>query len=87
MHLPADITGTVDDDDQASLAFRDLLRGTATGLPSGEAVARHLGEPPLTPDEIGLAALGWRGETRSGSTSCARRRPARTASGWDRSAR
>jgi hypothetical protein len=53
----------VDDDDQASLAVRDLLRGTATGLPSGEAVARQAGEAPLAPAEIGLAALGWPGET------------------------
>jgi hypothetical protein len=63
IHLPLDITGTVDEDDQASLAVRDLLRGTATGLPSGEAVARQAGEAPLAPAEIGLAALGWPGET------------------------
>ena len=63
IHLPADITGVVDDDDQASLAVRDLLRGTATGLPSGEAVARQVGEAPLAPEETGLAALGWPGET------------------------
>jgi hypothetical protein len=30
-----------------SLAVRDLLRGEATGLPSGEAVAAHLGVPVL----------------------------------------
>ncbi len=63
IHLPPDITGTVDQDDQASLAVRDLLRGTATGLPSGEAVAREAGEAPLAPGQIGLAALGWPGET------------------------
>ena len=63
IHLPLDITGTVDEDDQASLAVRDLLRGPATGLPSGEAVARQVGEAPLAPEEIGLAALGWPGET------------------------
>ncbi len=63
IHLPLDITGTVDEDDQASLAVRDLLRGTATGLPSGEAVARQAGEAPLAPEEVGLAALGWSGET------------------------
>ena len=63
IHLPLDITGTVDEEDQASLAVRDLLRGTATGLPSGEAVARQIGEEPLAPEEIGLAALGWSGET------------------------
>jgi hypothetical protein len=63
IHLPVDITGTLDDDDQASLAVRDLLRGTATGLPSGEAVARHVAEAPLAPEEVGLADLGWPGET------------------------
>ena len=63
IHLPLDITGTVDEDDQASLEVRDLLRGTATGLPSGEAVARQVGEAPLAPEEIGLTALGWPGET------------------------
>ncbi len=63
IHLPHDITGTVDEDDQASLAVRDLLRGTATGLPSGEAVARQAGEAPLAPEQIGLATMGWPGET------------------------
>ena len=63
IYLPLDITGTVDEDDQASLAVRDLLRGTATGLHSGEAVARQVGEAPLAPEEIGLTALGWPGET------------------------
>ena len=63
IHLPLDLTGEVDEDDQASLAVRDLLRGTATGLPSGEAVARRVGEAPLDPDQIGLAELGWSGET------------------------
>jgi hypothetical protein len=63
IHLPLDLTGAVDEDDQASLAVRDLVRGTATGLPSGEAVARRAGAAPLAPDEIGLADLGWTGET------------------------
>jgi len=63
IHLPSDITGAVDDVDHASLALRDLLRGTATGLPSGEAVARQVGEVPLAREETGLAALGWPGET------------------------
>jgi len=63
MHLPAAVTGALDDEDQASLAFRDLVRGTATGLPSGEAIARHIGEEPLSAEEAGLAALGWPGET------------------------
>jgi hypothetical protein len=63
IHLPVDITGSLEDQDQASLAVRDLLRGRATGLPSGEAVARRAGERPLAPEEIGLADQGWSGET------------------------
>ena len=63
IHLPLDLTGAVDESDQASLAVRDLVRGTATGLPSGEAVARWAGATPLAADEVGLAALGWAGET------------------------
>ncbi len=60
--LPAAITGAVDDDYE-SLAVRDLQRGVATGLPSGEAIARFVGEVPLSPDEIGLGEFGWSGET------------------------
>ena len=61
--LPAVITGALDDQDFESLAVRDLQRGVATGLPSGEAVARAVGETPLLPDEVGLAQYGWSGET------------------------
>ena len=46
-----------------SLAGRDLERGQGTGLPSGEAVARHIGASALTPDEVGLAEHGWEGDT------------------------
>jgi hypothetical protein len=42
---------------------RDLERGHAVGLPSGEAVARLIGEAPLTADEVGARAAGWPGET------------------------
>jgi hypothetical protein len=63
IHLPVDITGDLDDQDQESLAVRDLLRGVATGLPSGEAVARQVGEQPLTREDVGLTAQGWSGET------------------------
>jgi len=37
-----------------SLAVRDLERGVAAGLPSGEAVAQALGVDPLTPAETGI---------------------------------
>jgi hypothetical protein len=50
-------------DAYASLANRDLQRGQATGLPSGEAVARALGVEPLSEEQIGLATNGWTGET------------------------
>lgn len=41
-----------------SLAVRNLLRGRALGLPWGEAVAKRIGETPLTPAEVDLAGLG-----------------------------
>jgi len=63
MSLPGSLTGELDGREFESLAVRDLQRGNATGLPSGEAVARLLGEEPLRPDEVGLAELGWSGET------------------------
>jgi hypothetical protein len=63
LRLPVALTGDVDDDAYHSLAARDLQRGHALALPSGEAVARHVGVEPLTPDEVGLAASGWPDET------------------------
>jgi len=61
--LPVALTGASEVEEFHSLAFRDLERGQGVGLPSGEAVARRLGEPPLTGDEIGAVKAGWRGET------------------------
>jgi heme peroxidase len=63
VHLPVDITGYVDDADFESLAVRDLQRGSATGLPSGEGVASLIGSRPLSRAEVGLSAFGWSGET------------------------
>jgi hypothetical protein len=63
IHLPVDVTGELTDHDQESLAVRDLMRGLATELPSGEAIARRVGAEPLTPEETTLAAQGWVGET------------------------
>jgi len=54
MGLPTEVVGSVDDPVMASLALRDLERGVATGLPSGESVARALGEQPLSPTQTGL---------------------------------
>jgi hypothetical protein len=42
---------------------RDLQRGQAYGLPSGEAISRAVGIEPLDAKEIGLRDLGWAGET------------------------
>jgi hypothetical protein len=61
--LPIAITGDVEVEAYHSLAARDLQRGAAIGLPSGEAVARAIGAEPLTRDEAGLGAFGWEGET------------------------
>jgi hypothetical protein len=58
--LPHQVTGDLDVAAYRSLAVRDLLRGEATGLPSGEAVAERLGVPALRPDEVGV---DWPGGT------------------------
>jgi len=63
IELPAAITGDVEVDAYRSLAGRDLERGYAYGLPSGEAVAEAMGEAPLDGDPVGLRAAGWPGET------------------------
>ena len=63
IHLPVAITGECEIDEYHSLAVRDLQRGQGVGLPSGEAVARQLGLPPLSRDEVGLSAVGWTAET------------------------
>jgi hypothetical protein len=61
--LPVALTGACEVEEFHSLAVRDLERGQAVGLPSGEAVATRLGEGVLTADEIGAADAGWPGET------------------------
>lgn len=39
-----------------SLAFRNLFRGVELRLPSGQEVASHMGEPPLTDQQILIGA-------------------------------
>ncbi len=39
----------------ASLAVRNLLRSESQGLPSGQDVARRIGETPLTDEELGTS--------------------------------
>jgi hypothetical protein len=63
IELPHAITGDVDDVSYRSLAVRDLERGQGTGLPSGEAVAHHIGAEVLSETEVGLTQHGWEGET------------------------
>ena len=63
IQLPVPVTGECEIEDYHSLAVRDLQRGQGVGLPSGEAVARHIGIAPLTAEQVGLASTGWQGET------------------------
>src|SRR5262249_2526723 len=61
--LPVAVSGESAVEELHSLAVRDLMRGQGVGLPSGEAVALHIGEAPLTADEVGAQRAGWNGET------------------------
>ncbi len=61
--LPRSVVGDTDIPEQHSLAYRDLMRGQALDLPSGEAVSRAMDIEPLSKDELGLSKLGWHGET------------------------
>jgi hypothetical protein len=63
VELPGAITGDVEVEAYRSLAGRDLQRGQAYGLPSGEAVASAMGETPVSGDPLGLRAAGWDDET------------------------
>jgi hypothetical protein len=61
--LPAALTGATEVEEFHSLAVRDLERGQGVGLPSGESVARRMGEPPLSAAEVGTSSAGWSSET------------------------
>ncbi len=63
MNVPLALTGDVEVEAFHSLAARDLQRGKAVGLPSGEAIARHIGATPLTREQVGLGSMGWDQET------------------------
>ncbi len=58
--LPVAVPGTSEMDEFHSRAVRDLVRGQGVGLPSGEAVARRMGEPPLSAEEVGEAPASTR---------------------------
>jgi len=53
-HLPKSVAGdeSVQVPALASLAFRNLKRGVLRGLPTGQDVAKYLGETPLSDKEI-----------------------------------
>ena len=53
-HLPKSIAGdeAATDPRLSSLAFRNLLRGELLRLPSGQAIATHMGYTPLGDEEI-----------------------------------
>jgi Animal haem peroxidase len=61
--LPQSVSGAAEGDDYSSLANRDLQRGHAIGLPSGESVAGAVGAEPLTAEHVKLADHGWEIET------------------------
>jgi len=50
-----------------SLALRNLKRGKALGLPSGQNIARAMGIDPLTDDVLELSKLGLRGSSIDGN--------------------
>ena len=61
--LPDAIVGAVENADDRSLACRDLQRGRALDLPSGETVSRAMGVEPLTAEECNLGDPALLGET------------------------
>jgi len=61
--LPVALTGASEVEEFHSLAVRDLVRGQGVGLPSGETVARRMGEPPLSAKGVGTSSAGWSSET------------------------
>ena len=63
VRLPQAIVGDVEVEAFHSLAGRDLQRGHAVGLPSGEAIACLIGVKPLTRKQTGLSVPDWPEET------------------------
>ena len=62
LDLPASVIGKTEREkhpERRSLAARNLVRGRALGLPSGQAVAAAMGETVLTNSDIGLSGAGW----------------------------
>lgn len=63
MRLPEQIVGRPQRPEFSSLAARDLYRGRALDLPSGEAIAQSLGLVACTRDEMKTTTAPWSKET------------------------
>ena len=61
--LPTSVVGETSIPEEHSIAYRDLERGRALDLPSGEALARVMGVEPLRKEELGLDTFHMQGET------------------------
>ncbi len=61
--LPESVVGVTSIPEEHSIAYRDLERGRALDLPSGEALARVMGVEPLRKEELGLDSFHMQGET------------------------
>jgi hypothetical protein len=61
--LPTSVVGETNIPEEHSIAYRDLERGRALDLPSGEALARVMGIEPLKKEELGLDSFHMHGET------------------------
>ncbi len=61
--LPTSVVGDTEIPEEHSIAYRDLERGRALDLPSGEALARVMGVEPLKQEELGLDKFHLQGET------------------------
>jgi hypothetical protein len=61
MRLPEALVGQTPRAEFHSLASRDLYRGHAVALPSGEAVAKALGLHPCTANELKMTDASWTG--------------------------
>ena len=57
--LPEQIVGHTEIPEHHSLASRDLQRGAALGLPSGQAVARYMDVEPLSQEECASETPLW----------------------------
>lgn len=59
MRLPEALVGQTPRPEFSSLASRDLYRGHSVALPSGEAIARAMGQVPCAATELKTADANW----------------------------